>query len=168
MNRITRIDHQDDGTTVLHVDLPAFEWMMKRALHNASLYLAYAVQSTKNPPLQSMRLEGPLEFCIDDLPDPIPDDEKAKYQQQFLDWAIGQALIELDQSYQRYLVTALNTIADCEHYLATRTLPAPKTMLENTWTLHERFFDGVDRTEAELAFSGYLRSLGNGRNCLVS
>lgn len=141
---------------------------MKTALYRATVFLGYAVKSTEGAPLESVRLQSLIELSVG-VPDPLPVDDRAEIQQQFRSWSIGQCLIELDQSYQRFVVSALETQLDLESFKHTRA-PSPdkKPNLANTWTVHSQFHasrQGLgDRHEKE---SAYLRTLGNARNCLA-
>lgn len=141
---------------------------MKSALKNAGFYMGYAVHIADRAPLSSVRLDVAINLEIG-VPDPIPPGERKRYQVQFRDWAIGQCLIELDQSYQRYVVGAMDTKRDINEFKRTKGLAnIGKSNLANTWTVHEAFYAEIpsrtarSRTEAE-----YLRTLGNSRNCLA-
>lgn len=141
---------------------------MRDALQRAAVFLGYAVNSTEDSPLSSVRLKAPIELSVG-VPDPLPAAQRPFFQRQFRNWAIGQALIELDQSYQRFVVSSIETRTDLEHFKVHRTLPpAPKPNLANTWTVHKQFYEQAgDMVQGRLDESRYLRSLGNARNCLA-
>lgn len=157
-----------DGKVGLHVDLRAFENPMKEALRRAAIFLGYAYHSSEVLPLKSINLNAPIVLDVG-VPDPIPYAEQKGYQTEFTQWAIGQGLIEIDQSYHRYLVSALDTLADVDDFVKTRRLPSPrKPNFANTWTVHEQFYATLGRRSPEHENeSSYLRSLGNARNCLA-
>ncbi|GJE27695.1 hypothetical protein LKMONMHP_2556 [Methylobacterium organophilum] len=141
---------------------------MRDALQRAAVFLGYAVNAAEGTPLSSVRLKAPIELSVG-VPDPIPEEQRPAYQQQFRNWVIGQALIELDQNYQRFVVSSIETIADLEHFKTHRTLClVHKPNLANTWTVHEQFHSPAGHTDqSHLDESRYLRSLGNARNCLA-
>lgn len=141
---------------------------MKEALGRAAIFLGYAIHSSKNVPLTSVTLEAPIVLDVG-MPDPIPLADRKRYQAEFTQWAIGQGLIEIDQSYQRYVVSAIDTLADLTEVLTTRELATPrKPNLANTWTVHKQFYENLGQQSLERTTeSNYLRSLGNARNCLA-
>jgi hypothetical protein len=141
---------------------------MQEALRRATAFLGYAVNSTEGSPLSSVRLKAPIELSVG-VPDPLPMEQRLIFQRQFRNWAVGQALIELDQSYQRFVVSSIQTRTDLEHFRVHRTLcSTQKPNLANTWMVHEQFYSPAGHTDqGHLDESGYLRSLGNARNCLA-
>ncbi|WP_146036494.1 hypothetical protein [Pseudotabrizicola formosa] len=103
------------------------------------------------------------------MPNPLPPADRKRYQTEFTQWAIGQGLLEIDQSYHRYVVSALDTLTDLESFLRDQSLMGHrKPNLANTWAVHEQFYAklGQQSTKHEDE-SGYLRSLGHARNCLA-
>src|SRR5690606_9383002 len=104
-----------DGKPSLHIDLGAFEAPMKEALRRATIFLGYAFHSSKIVPLKSISLNAPIMLEVG-VPDPIPTVDRKDYQTEFTQWAIGQGLIEIDQSYHRYVVSALETLADVDSF----------------------------------------------------
>lgn len=156
------------GRSSIHVDLAGHERPMQEALRRATAFLGYAVNSTDGPPLRSVRLKAPIELSVG-VPDPLPMEQRQIFQRDFRNWAIGQALIELDQSYQRFVASSIETRNDLEQFRAHRTLcAAQKPNLANTWAVHEQFYSsGGPADQGRLDEAGYLRSLGNARNCLA-
>lgn len=141
---------------------------MKEALRRAAIFLGYAFHSSEIAPLKSVTLKGPIVLDVG-VPDTISPADRKGYQTEFTLWAIGQGLIEIDQSYHRYVVSALDTLADIEDFLQGQSLQCHrKPNLANTWKVHEQFYAnlGQQSTKHEEE-SGYLRSLGNARNCLA-
>jgi len=141
---------------------------MKEALRRAAIFLGYAFHASEIVPLKSISLKAPI-FLGVGVPDPIPPADRKGYQTEFTQWAIGQGLIEIDQSYHRYVVSALDVLADIDDFLMSRSLPGPrKPNLANTWKVHGQFYATLGQKSPEHADeSGYLRSLGNARNCLA-
>lgn len=141
---------------------------MKEALRRAAIFLGYAFHASEIVPLKSISLKTPIVLDVG-VPDPIPPVDRKGYQTEFTQWAIGQGLIEIDQSYHRYVVSALDALADIDDFLMSRSPPGPrKPNLANTWTVHEQFYATLGQQSPERADeSGYLRSLGNARNCLA-
>lgn len=141
---------------------------MKEALRRATIFLGYAFHSSKIVPLKSISLNAPIMLEVG-VPDPIPTVDRKDYQTEFTQWAIGQGLIEIDQSYHRYVVSALETLADVDSFLENRSLSGPrKPKLANTWKVHEQFYTTLGQKSLEHEDeSGCLRSLGNARNCLA-
>jgi hypothetical protein len=105
-----------DGKTGLHIDLAIFEAPMKEALRRATVFLGYAFHTSETAPLKSVRLNGPIILDVG-VPDSFPPADRKRYQTEFTQWAIGQGLIEIDQSYHRYVVSALDTLADLDFLL---------------------------------------------------
>lgn len=157
-----------NGDAGLHVDLKAFEAPMISALHRAAIFLGYAYHMSKIPPLASVSLNAAVELNVG-VPDPIAPSNRKAYQVEFASWSIGQALVEVDQSYHRFISTALDTISRIDAFLANGWLPDEgKPKFANTWTVHEKFHSSVDQKSAHSHLeSDCLRSLGNARNCLV-
>lgn len=157
-----------DGKLGLQIDLGAFEAPMKEALRRAAVFLGYAFHSSEITPLKSISLKGPIVLGVG-VPDPIPPADRKRYQTEFKQWALGQGLIEIDQSYHRYVVSALDTLADIDAFQKSRSLPRlRKPNLANTWKVHEQFYAALGQQSSEHAdASVYLRSLGNARNCLA-
>lgn len=157
-----------NGQAGIHVDMPALELPMRNALHRASIFLGYASHLVAKPPLSSIKLPYAIDLDVG-VPDPIPPVERPHYQQEYVRWSIGQGLIELDQSYQRFVVSAIETSKDIEHFVTTRSeLATHKANLANTWAVHEQFFEmSGSRLPLHATESGYLRTLGNARNCLA-
>lgn len=157
-----------NGKNGLHIDLAAFEAPMTAALHRAAIFLGYAFHSTENAPLKSVVLNSPITLNVG-VPDPIPPRERKGYQTEFRQWAIGQGLIEIDQSYHRYVVSALDTLAGIEDFQQGQTLQSDrKPNLANTWKVHEQFYASLgQQSPTHKNESGYLRSLVNARNCLA-
>lgn len=141
---------------------------MREALRRAAVFLGYAFHSSEIVPLKSIRLNAPIVLEVG-VPDPIPPADRKGYQTEFTQWAIGQGLIEIDQSYHRFVVSALDVLADIDDFLTSKSLPGPrKPNLANTWKVHEQFYETLGQQSPEHAEkSGYLRSLGNARNCLA-
>jgi hypothetical protein len=156
-----------DGKTGLHVDLAIFEAPMKEALRRATVFLGYAFHTSQVAPLKSVRLNGPIILDVG-VPDSFPPADRKRYQTEFTQWAIGQGLIEIDQSY-RYVVSALDTLTDIESFLRGQSLIGHrKPNLANTWAVHEQFYAKLGQQSNEHQDeSGYLRCLGNARNCLA-
>lgn len=159
---------QPDGKRGLHVDLRAFEDPMREALRRAAVFLGYAFHSSEGAPLKSVRLKAPIVLEVG-MPDPIPCEDRKSYQNEFKQWAIGQGLIEIDQSYHRYVVSALDALADIDDFVMQGSLPEPrKPNLANTWKVHSQFYATVSQLSPEHENeSDYLRSLVNARNCLA-
>lgn len=157
-----------DGKPGLHIDLGAFAAPMKEALRRAAIFLGYAFHSSEVVPLKSISLKAPIVLEVG-VPDPIPPADRKNYQIEFTQWAIGQGLIEIDQSYHRYVVSALDALADIDDFLISRSLPGlRKPNLANTWKVHEQFYATLgQQSPGHADESGYLRSLGNARNCLA-
>jgi hypothetical protein len=157
-----------NGKPGLNIDLGAFEAPMKEALRRAAIFLGYAFHSSEITPLESIRLKAPIVMDFD-VPDPIPPVDRKSYQTEFTQWAIGQGLIEIDQSYHRYVVSAVDMIADIDDFLIKGSLPGPrKPNLSNTWKVHEQFYATLGQQSlGHVDESGCLRSLGNARNCLA-
>jgi len=157
-----------DGKPCLHIDLDAFEAPMKEALRRAAIFLGYAFHASEIAPLKSISLKAPIVLDVG-VPDPISPADRKGYQTEFTQWAIGQGLIEIDQSYHRYLVSALDALADTDDFLMSQSSPGPrKPNLSNTWKVHEQLYAKLDQQSAEHRVeSGYLRSLVNTRNCLA-
>ena len=168
MQPILSLVGKPNGTDCLHIDLMAFEAPMKSALHRAAVFLGYAYHTSQVPPLETIGLNAAIELNVG-VPDPIELPEREKYQAEFTAWSIGQALVELDQSYQRYASSALDTISRAQHYLQNQVLPEnSKPNLANTWKIHTQFYTDVDQRGPKYEEeAGCLRSLGNARNCLV-
>ncbi len=141
---------------------------MKDALRRAAIFLGYAFHSSNIIPLKSISLKTSVVLSVG-VPDPIPIADRKSYQTEFPQWAIGQGLIEIDQSYHRYVVSGLNTLADIDDFVMSGSLPSPrKPNLVNTWGVHEQFYAMLGQQSSKHADeSGYLRSLGNARNCLA-
>jgi hypothetical protein len=168
MSSVVRLRLTDAGDLGVHVDLMALEAPMKAALENVAIYLGYAVGSTKGEPLSSIVLDHAIKQVIDGVPDPVPEKDREEYQARFRRWAIGQALTEIDQSYQRFVVAALETKADLINFRDRRQLAKHKANLANSWTVHEQLFAGAPAPKPDrLRDSEYLRTLQNARNCLA-
>lgn len=168
MSSILSLTARSDGRTGLHVDLGAFEALMKAALHRAAIFLGYAYHSSEIAPLASISLKAAIELDVG-VPDPIAPTERKAYQAEFTSWSIGQGLIEIDQSYHRFVASALDTISQIDAFLATGVLPEKgKPNLANAWKVHEQFYAAVgQKATQQKEESECLRSLGNARNCLV-
>lgn len=156
------------GAQGIHLDLASLEAPMREALRRAAIFLGYAVRSTEGQPVESIRLKSIIELDVG-VPDPIPTAEQVCYQQEFRDWSIGQGLTELDQCYQRFVVSAMETKADLEELIEHRKLKdRHKPNLANTWSVHQQFYSSVGQTSARHEEeASCLRSLGNARNCLA-
>ncbi|WP_135429554.1 hypothetical protein [Pseudotabrizicola sediminis] len=141
---------------------------MKEALRRVTVFLGYAFHTSEVAPLKSVRLNGPIILDVG-VPDSVPPADRKRYQTEFTQWAIGQGLMEIDQSYHRYVVSALDTLTDLESFLRDKTLrDHRKPNRANTWNVHEQFYAKVGQQSAKHEDeSGYLRSLGNARNCLA-
>lgn len=141
---------------------------MKEALRRAAIFLGYAFHASEIVPLKSISLKAPIVLGVG-VPDPIPLADQKGYQTEFTQWAIGQGLIEIDQSYHRYVVSALDALADIDDFLIRRSSPGPrKPKLENSWRVHEQFYATLGQQSPEHSDeSGYLRTLVNARNCLA-
>ena len=157
-----------DGNVSLHIDLASFEAPMKEALRRAAIFLGYAFHSGKVAPLKSVTLNSSVVLDVG-VPDTIPPNNRRIYQTEFRQWATGQGLIEIDQSYHRYVVSALDTLADVEDFLQGQALQDQrKPNLANTWKVHEKFYATIQQRSPEHDNESlYLRSLGNARNCLA-
>lgn len=168
MPSILSLTARPDGRTGLHVDLGAFEAPMKAALHRAAIFLGYAYHSSEIAPLASISLKAAIELDVG-VPDPIAPTERKAYQAEFTSWSIGQGLIEIDQSYHRFVASSLDTISEIDAFLTSGVLPDErKPNLANTWKVHEQFYAVVGQKAAQRdEGSGCLRSLGNARNCLA-
>ncbi|MFN3549961.1 MAG: hypothetical protein ACK4U0_20955 [Mesorhizobium sp.] len=141
---------------------------MIEALRRAAIFLGYAFHASEIAPLKSVSLKAPIVLDVG-VPDPIPPADQKGYQTEFKQWAIGQGLIEIDQCYNRYVVSAIDALADIDDFLMNRSLPGPrKPNMANTWKVHEQFYVMFGQHSPEhVAESGYLRSLVNARNCLA-
>ncbi|MBJ6987935.1 MULTISPECIES: hypothetical protein [unclassified Devosia] len=141
---------------------------MKEALRRAAVFLGYAFHSSQITPLESVSLKAPVVHSVG-VPHPIPIADRKSYQIEFTQWAIGLALVEIDQNYHRYVVSALDTIADIDEFLISGNLPGiHKPNMKNTWTVHDLFYATIGQNSSQSTDeSDYLRSLGNARNALV-
>lgn len=168
MPSVATIRVTDAGAPGINIDGAALEAPMKEALGRAAVFAAYASNSANGPRLKSVTLNSANELDVG-MPDPIPPSERKYYQIEFQRWAVGQGLIELDQSYQRFLGSALDTKKDLDAFIANRTLdPGKKPYLQNTRTLHELFYTEIGKTaDDHEKESSYLWSLSNARNCLA-
>lgn len=168
MQPILSLSAGPDGRTGLHVDLGNFEAPMKAALHRAAIFLGYAYHSSEIAPLASIGLKAAIELDVG-VPDPIAEIERKAYQAEFTRWSIGQGLIEIDQSYHRFVTSALDTISEIDAFLTSGVLPnGRKPNLSNTWKVHEQFYAAVGQKATQHdEESECLRSLGNARNCLA-
>ena len=141
---------------------------MREALRRATVFLGYAVRSTEGQAVESIRLRSTIQLAVG-VPDPILSAEQVYYQQEFRNWAIGQGLTELDQCYQRFVVSAMETKADLVELVEHRKLKERhKPNLANTWSVHQQFYSSVGQKSARHEEeASCLRSLGNARNCLA-
>ncbi len=141
---------------------------MKEAVSRVAVFLGYAFHSSTIPPLKSIRLGSAVELDIG-APDPIPLIDRKSYQREFVQWSIGQGLTEIDQSYHRYVASAISTIQRVIEFRKNHVLPKTvKPILKNTWSTHEEFYDVYgSASSGHDAEARHLRSLGNARNCLA-
>lgn len=141
---------------------------MKEALRRAAIFLGYAFHSSQIAPLKSVTLNCSIVLDVG-VPETILPADRKGYQTEFTQWAIGQGLIEIDQSYHRYVVSAIDTLAGVEDFLQGRCpQDHRKPNLANTWKVHEQFYANLgQQSPTHEDESGYLRSLGNARNCLA-
>jgi hypothetical protein len=142
---------------------------MKAALQNVAIYLGYVARSTRGEPLSSVSLDCIIEQVINGVPEPVPIEDREDYQQRFRRWAIGQALTEIDQSYQRFVVSALEVRADLISFRDHGRLARHRPNLANSWAVHEQLFEEAPAREpdrlrdAEWAHARRHRELlGNG------
>jgi hypothetical protein len=140
---------------------------MQAGLRRASAFLGYGVKTTEGKPLRSLTLASMVSY--DPLPDPLPPDDAHYFQTEFRSWVVGQGLIELDQTYHRFLSTALDTYDQLAAIAAgTKDLITHRPRLENTANLHALFYKKrLPEDQSKLVTSGHLRSLVNARNCLA-
>ena len=141
---------------------------MKKALHRAAIFLGYSANIAAQAPLASIKLQSVINLEVG-VPDPLEAEQLLYYQSEYIRWSIGQGLSELDQCYQRFVVSAINTVVNLDYFVKTKEFPeSRKPNLENSWNVHEQFFKlSGQRSEFHLTESGFLRSLGNARNCLA-
>lgn len=155
------------GQKLLALDLAALRSPMIKSLHRVEVFIGYAHHTTRGEPLSSVRLEAPMALSVG-VPSPIPEVQRKPYQDDFRGWLVGQALIEIDQSYQRFAACCLEILRYVDAVIKTGRHYRGKPPLENTWSLHKAVYDHLkDRSEKHIQESSFLRTLGNARNCLV-
>ena len=155
------------GQKLLALDLAALRSPMIKSLHRVEVFIGYAHHTTRGEPLSSVRLEAPMALSVG-VPSSIPEAQRKPYQDDYRGWIVGQALIEIDQSYQRFAACCLEILRYVDAAIKTGRHYRGKQPSENTWNLHKAVYDHLkDRSERHIQESSFLRTLGNARNCLV-
>lgn len=136
-------------------------------LRRAQTCLTYGVHATSQEPLQSIVLDATVPFTAP--ADPLSPQDATRRQQDFRAWVIGQALLELDQVFNRFLLSALQTITALKEIRTGKRGPSQKTPNINTSVLYLDLFkrSGVNLDGDNFNYGRFLDTLSNARNCLA-
>lgn len=152
----------------MHVDLLALQSYMKAAIARAASMLGYATHLTEGTPLAEVQLETATTYDLG-VTDPVSSTERKSRQQDFRAWCVGNALVEIDQSFHGLVVAGIETLLDMRAWGVGGQPMSHRPRLANTGAVFNEFYEIVYANGvASLDFKRRaLNSLVNARNALV-
>lgn len=151
----------------IHVDLLALENYMKAAIARAASMLGYATHLTVGAPLAAVQLQTATTYDLG-VSNPVSAAERISRQQDFRAWCVGNALVEIDQSFHGLVVASIETMIDLRAWATGQQIADHKPRLANTSAVFKEFYERAGAEALALEFANrVLDSLVNARNALV-